>query len=181
MLVVVALAVSAAGIAYYADTPSESYHGGQTRKFYIIPTSWTFAIYDEDFNRVDRIKVSKGDLVILVVLPEPFVPKELHEEIEHEYLEEVTRTGSMTEEEFEKLHEEAEERIGRELYGVKFLPHGLAIEGYEGQVNIDLSSGYPAVAVFRADKAGEFDIYCSVFCGFGHAQMVVESGLVVEE
>jgi len=184
LLVVLAIIGSAVGVAYYTtlagENDSASYHLGSAKKFYIVPTSWTFAIYDENFNRLDKIEVSKGDIVVLVMLPEPFVPKELHEEIEHEYMEEATSAGTMSKEEFESLHEEAEETLGRELYGIKFLPHGVAIEGYEDRVNVDLSSGYPAVVVFKADKTGEFDIYCSIFCGFGHSQMVLESGLIVK-
>ena len=185
ILVIVAISVSAAGLVYYITTAREepattSEELSSSKKFYIVPTSWTFAIYDENFNRVDRIEVSKGDIVVLVMLPEPFVPKELHEEIEHEYIEKATSTGAMTKEKYEELHEKAEETLGRELYGIEYLPHGVAIKGYEEIVNVDLSSGYPAVVVFKADKVGAFDIYCSVFCGFGHSQMVLDSAFIVK-
>ena len=185
ILVIVLLSASAAGLVYYTTTAGEdsevtSKELGNAKKFYIVPTSWTFAIYNENFNRVDKIEVSKGDIVVLVVLPEPFVPKELHEEIEDEYIEKAASTGIMSKEEFEELHEKAETTLGREFYGVKYLPHGVAIKGYEEIVNIDLSGGYPVAVVFKADKVGAFDIYCSIFCGFGHSQMVLESAFIVK-
>jgi cytochrome c oxidase subunit 2 len=51
--------------------------------------------------------------------------------------------------------------------------HGLEIKDYK----VNLSKG-KETATFTADKAGTFDMKCSVVCGAGHATMV--SKLVVE-
>ncbi len=47
--------------------------------------------------------------------------------------------------------------------------HGLDIEGYE--INRELNPGQEVVVDFIADKAGEFEFYCSVVCGAGHKGM----------
>ncbi len=185
-LAVLAIAAVTGAVAAYAYLSASLQATGSqgeadARVYYIVPTAWTLAIYDENFNRVDKIVVEKGDIVTLIVLPEPFVPEELHEEVEHEFMESLPSLGvELSQEELNRLHEEAEESLGRELYGVKYLPHGLAIEGYEDKVNLDLSSGYPAAVTFKADRAGSFTIYCSVFCGWGHQFMSLEGAFVVQ-
>ncbi len=69
--------------------------------------------------------------------------------------------------------------MGKEAFGVKFIPHGVAISGYEDKVNVHLTEGKPVVVTFVADKAGTFDIYCSLFCGWGHGYMRLEGAFVV--
>lgn len=46
--------------------------------------------------------------------------------------------------------------------------HGFAIEGYG--VNEEIPAGETIRIEFTADKAGDFRIYCTVFCGSGHPQ-----------
>lgn len=46
--------------------------------------------------------------------------------------------------------------------------HGLAITGYG--INVEIPAGETVVVRFRADQAGEFQIYCTVFCGVGHPE-----------
>ena len=57
------------------------------------------------------------------------------------------------------------------------VPHGFAIEGHP--VYETLQPGKEVVVTFVAGEAGVFDIYCTVFCGSGHAQhrgkLVVEA------
>ncbi len=50
--------------------------------------------------------------------------------------------------------------------------HALKIEGYDKEVKGN------ATVKFVADKAGEFKIVCSIFCGKGHEDMV--SKLIVQ-
>lgn len=47
--------------------------------------------------------------------------------------------------------------------------HGFAIPEYG--INKKMSPDNPSIAEFTADKAGEFEIRCSVFCGSGHSDM----------
>lgn len=47
--------------------------------------------------------------------------------------------------------------------------HGFAIPEYG--INKRFSKENPVIAEFTADKAGEFEIRCSVFCGSGHSDM----------
>ena len=47
--------------------------------------------------------------------------------------------------------------------------HGLAIS--EFKVNLPVPAGKTETIEFVADKEGTFHVYCSVYCGQGHAQM----------
>lgn len=49
------------------------------------------------------------------------------------------------------------------------VPHGFAINEFD--VNIQLSPGETEVVEFVADKVGTFTFFCSIPCGFGHANM----------
>ena len=53
--------------------------------------------------------------------------------------------------------------------------HGINIEGYD--LKRDLNPGEEAVIDFVADKSGDFEFYCSVYCGEGHKEM--EGKLIV--
>jgi len=44
--------------------------------------------------------------------------------------------------------------------------HSFAILEYD--VNIEVLPGRSVEVTFRADRAGDFDIFCTVFCGSGH-------------
>jgi cytochrome c oxidase subunit 2 len=55
--------------------------------------------------------------------------------------------------------------------------HGIKIDGYD--IDQALKAGDPATIEFTADKAGEFEFKCSVFCGFGHRKM--KGKLIVED
>jgi nitrous oxide reductase len=129
---------------------------------------------------VDKIEVSRGDRVQLIFVPKPFMPHELYEELEHEFIEKAIKAGLLkSEDEFEEHEEEAEKTLAKEVYGIEFIPHGLAIRGYEDRVNV-VSDGKPVIVTFTADKVGEFDIYCSNFCGWGHAFMKLDRAFVVK-
>jgi nitrous oxide reductase len=129
---------------------------------------------------VDKIEVSRGDRVQLIFIPKQFMPHELYEELEQEFIEKAIKAGLLkSEDEFKEHEEEAEKTLAKEVYGVKFIPHGLAIRGYEDRVNV-VSDGKPVIITFTADKVGEFDIYCSNFCGWGHTFMKLDKAFVVK-
>ena len=48
--------------------------------------------------------------------------------------------------------------------------HSLAVREYG--INLTATPGDPASAVFTADRAGRFLIYCTVYCGTGHPDHV---------
>ncbi len=149
--------------------------------YYVMPVEWHFGVYDANFNPVEKIEVNKGDTVKLIILPKPFIPPEVYEHIEEEFIETALEKGIIaSEDEFKKYEHEAEESLGREAFGAEFIPHGVAIEGYEDKVNVIIMDGKPRIVTFVADKEGSFDIYCSQFCGWGHGFMRLEGGLVVK-
>lgn len=47
--------------------------------------------------------------------------------------------------------------------------HGIAIKEYD--INKKIDKGKTEMIEFTADKTGEFEFYCSVFCGSGHKSM----------
>jgi len=59
----------------------------------------------------------------------------------------------------------------------KDVPHGIYIKEYG--VNATLEKGEVENIEFIADKAGEFDIICSIYCGKGHHSM--KAKLIVKE
>jgi nitrous oxide reductase len=129
---------------------------------------------------VDKIEVSRGDRVQLIFIPKQFMPHELYEELEQEFIEKAIKAGLLKSgDEFEKYEEDAGKTFAKKVYGVEFIPHGLAIRGYEDRVNV-VSDGKPVIVTFTADKVGEFDIYCSLFCGWGHAFMKLDKAFVVK-
>jgi nitrous oxide reductase len=100
--------------------------------------------------------------------------------LEYEFIEKAVKAGLLKSgDEFEKYEEDAGKTLAKKVYGVEFIPHGLAIRGYEDRVNV-VSDGKPVIVTFTADKVGEFDIYCSLFCGWGHAFMKLNKAFVVK-
>lgn len=57
--------------------------------------------------------------------------------------------------------------------------HSFYIPSY--RIKVDAVRGMDTYAWFRADKAGEYDILCTEFCGLGHSQMVAKLRIVPEE
>lgn len=49
------------------------------------------------------------------------------------------------------------------------VPHGVYIKEYN--INVPVKKGEIKRVEFFADKEGEFNIQCSVFCGSGHSNM----------
>jgi len=47
--------------------------------------------------------------------------------------------------------------------------HGLGIEDFS--IDMELPPGEEKVVEFTPDKAGEFHIHCTVYCGSGHGDM----------
>lgn len=54
--------------------------------------------------------------------------------------------------------------------------HGFAVE--ELGIDESIQKGRPALVSFRADKAGEYKVKCSIICGPGHDRM--EGKIIVE-
>ena len=57
------------------------------------------------------------------------------------------------------------------------VPHGFYIKEYN--INVPVQKGKVEKIEFLADKTGEFDILCSVYCGRGHGNM--KAKLIVKE
>jgi cytochrome c oxidase subunit II len=57
--------------------------------------------------------------------------------------------------------------------------HSLSIPAY--RIKVDAIPGRQTYAWFLADKVGEYEIYCAVFCGNGHADMMAKLRIVNEE
>jgi hypothetical protein len=167
-------------VGYGVSTMVVAPPAAEAKVFYVLPGEWSFALFDEAFNPIDRIEVRKGDRVTLIILPEPFMPDEIHEELEYDFIEWAIGEGLIaSEEDFEEYEEEAEAELGKEVFGLEYLPHGVAIRGYEDRVNVLLEDGEPVIVTFIADREGSFDIYCNLYCGWGHQYMKLSGAFVV--
>lgn len=67
----------------------------------------------------------------------------------------------------ESLNVTLGETILLRLHG-KDVTHGFAIVDHD--VNVEVPPGQTIEVILKADKAGDFIIYCTVFCGTGHPQ-----------
>jgi cytochrome c oxidase subunit II len=47
--------------------------------------------------------------------------------------------------------------------------HGFAIDAFK--INVSVEKGKQTIIDFTPDKAGTYEYYCTVFCGFGHMGM----------
>ena len=179
-LFVAGLVLGAGAVYLLAGSGGGGAAVGEVRVYYVVPVEWTFGLYDENWRPVERIEVSKGDRVLLVIVPRTFVPPEIYEELEERFIEEAKAQGLLAgEEDFKRYEEDAVKQLGKEAYGLEYIPHGVAIEGYEDRVNVVLTEGNIVVVEFTADKPGSFDIYCSNFCGWGHGFMRLQDAFGV--
>ncbi len=177
-LFIAGLVLGAGGAYVFAGGGGASL--GEARVYYVVPVEWTFGLYDEEWRPVERIEVERGERVLLVIVPRTFVPPEIYEALEESFIEEAKAQGLLAgEEDFKMYEEEAAQQLGKEAYGLEYIPHGVAIEGYEDKVNIVLSDGSIVVVEFVADEPGSFNIYCSSFCGWGHGFMRLQDAFVV--
>ncbi len=142
--------------------------------FTVVAYHWGFALYDEGGAEVPQIAVSRGTVVTLLVISAASLGHEVHEGLMGRTIaawENKTAFGGKTAMELMELMEEAEAQ-GQ-------VDHAVLIPGFGVRAVTDHESPAPTQVTFVADKAGSFDIRCGVFCGFGHAYMDLEGGLVV--
>lgn len=181
-LLVVGLVIGLVAGGFVLGGGGQEAEASPTKKFYVAVHEWSFAFFDENWNRLDRIEVNKGDRVVIVVVPKPFLPMEVYEQLEEEFIEEFTQRGLLKgEEDFLEKEHQAEEDLGKEGFGVEFIPHSFSIRGLEAKgADVILDTGAPAVVEFVADEPGEYDVYCNLFCGWGHGYMNIKGGFVVQ-
>lgn len=134
--------------------------------------------------------VSEGDLFreISIISNDPFYP-EINIKIEAKVKAPAAREGSGNSQ-FSGRLENGSRVVELKAYKYKFEPdpivvkkgekirlvaksadvaHGISI--HEFNVNTVIPADKEAIIEFTADKAGEFTVYCSVYCGSGHGKM----------
>ncbi|MEJ2137679.1 MAG: hypothetical protein P8X86_20860 [Desulfofustis sp.] len=57
--------------------------------------------------------------------------------------------------------------------------HSFYIPSY--RIKVDAVRGMPTYAWFMADRVGEYDIFCTEYCGTEHAYMLAKLKIVPEE
>lgn len=186
ILILVIAALGVGGYWYY----SQFTQSGEERVFYVVAYHWGFAIYDENFNEINRIEVNRGDIVTLYVIPGAAFSEDAHEEYEHRTLE--AGIGNLPPES-EELHSKLKEAEDK-----GYMDHGLGIESYSVNVRTsyqmfrgsadslkDIISNESSDVIqahsytFKVNKAGSFDIFCTVYCGYGHEWMELKNAFVV--
>jgi heme/copper-type cytochrome/quinol oxidase subunit 2 len=142
--------------------------------FTIVAYHWGFAIFDEQGNEVPRIEVARGTEVTLVVMGAMSLSHELHEAFEERTIETFADNpdsgGLNATEVLEKLEGAAEQGM---------VDHAVVVPEYGLDILASADSPSPSVVTFVADKAGTFNIFCNLPCGWGHPYMLLEGGLVV--
>ena len=144
------------------------------RTFTVVAYHWGFALYDEEGTEVPQIAVARGTVVTLLVISAASLGHEVHETMMGRTIaawENNTAFGGKSAMELMELMEEAEAQ--------GLLDHAVRIPEFDVVAVTDHESPAPTQVTFVADKAGSFDIRCGLFCGFGHAYMELEGGLVV--
>lgn len=154
-----AIAVTIVGIVVglllgIAISPSST-SGPGVKTFNIVPYHWGFAFYDEEWNKLDRIEVAQGTQVRLVAFPVQLLAPEIRQGLGQE---EVTDPGL------------ANHGVAIAQYGFDLRPNAFATTLEDAVDSVE----------FTADKAGEFTIACSVYCGLHHVHMVAENSFVVK-
>ncbi len=163
--------------------------GGGENVYYVVAHYWNFAIYDENFNRVDQIKVKLGDKVKLYFFNARAFAPEFYEPLEEETIQ--AGVGGLS---GDDLRAKIEEAVKGGL-----IDHGLQITEFKVfmSTNVKNFSGKAKnlqeflqienkeaieqqSIVFTADKAGTFNIVCYIVCGYGHSFMMLENAIVVE-
>lgn len=142
--------------------------------FTVVAYHWGFAFYDGDGNEVPQIEVARGTEVTLLVISAAALGHEVHEALMERTItawENNTAFGGKSAAELMELMEEPE------MQGL--LDHAVHIPEFGVAAVTDHESPAPIRVTFVADRAGSFDILCGVFCGWGHAYMALDGGLVV--
>jgi hypothetical protein len=182
--VIVAVAVLAVVLGYLA-IPSPT--PAREKVFYIVVYHWGFALYDQNFNEINRIQVSRGDRVTLHVIPAEALTEEAHGVFEERT---VKRGIGNLPPNDPKIMDEIEEaeKAGLMNHSVTIIELGVNVSTDISKVTTKAHSVKEALQMgnpgggkvtFTADKVGSFNIMCMVPCGFGHAWMMLERGFVV--
>lgn len=171
----------------YLSLPQTS--APRERTFYIVVYSWGFAFYDEKFNEVQNIVVKKGDLVTLHAMPaEALVPAEtnkMYERTVKNGLGKLKAGDPMLVDVVKRAREYALLRhtVTIAEFGLSLVTDGAKAAGRAQSVSEAVQARDRSIdsVKFTADKVGPFIIYCSDYeCGYGHLDMFLPNGLVVQ-
>jgi hypothetical protein len=170
------------------------------KTFYVVAYKWGYVFYDSQFNEIPYMSVNRGDEVEIYLIPasqiirDPLLSARMNSYVEYENRTRWHGIGPLP---------PNDPRITEEIVASHNLPdHSMFIEGYnvvvftcdecvktggEGEHRVRysirqvLEEARASVGYVRfvADKTGSFDVYCTVYCGFGHPYQTVKGAFIV--
>ncbi len=186
-LVAIIAVAAVGGALLFTNQP-----GGEqaTKTYIIIGYYWGFALYDGDFNPVDKIELKVGEPVKIIFLNARSFAPEFYEPLEQRTIEQGL--GAVSGDALAQKIMEALE--------TNQVDHGLQITG----LKVAIATNYKAFSgtakslaeffekepqdqiekhsvVITPERAGVYDLVCYVVCGYGHSFMILENAVVVSE
>ncbi|MDJ0274938.1 MAG: hypothetical protein NYU90_07065 [Aigarchaeota archaeon] len=171
------------------------------KTFYVVAYKWGYVFYDSQFNEIPYMAVNRGDEVEIYLIPasqiirDPILSVRMNAYVEYENRTRWSGIGPLP---------PNDPRITEEIVASHDLPdHSMFIEGYnvvvitcdecaksrEGETHkvrysirqvLEEARASVGYVRFVADKQGSFDVYCTIYCGFGHQYQRVRGAFVVK-
>lgn len=160
----------------------------EEKVFIVVAYYWGFALYDEDFNKIDQIVVNQGDRVKIYFFNARSFSEEFYSQLEEESI--TMGVGGLSGDDLRGKIDEA--------VSVNQIDHGLQItefkvfmstnyRNFSGEAKslseffeIEDEEAIEQQAItFVADKPGTYDFVCYIVCGYGHAYMIYQDALRV--
>lgn len=176
---------------------------GEGRVFYVVPYHYGFALYDQAFNEVEKIRVKEGEVVTLRIVPSVSLARETFLRYAERTLERPIGTLAAGDPAIrKKVMEDLELGNVEHIIGIAAHPvyvttevtsvlgARLFAEGAPSTVREAVRRKDPTIktVTFTAKRVGAFDVICvdsgmdgSGTCGWGHKWMVAKEAFVVEK
>ena len=163
--------------------------GGVDRTIYVGAYHWGFIIVDESGEEQDRISLQRNDVLRVVsfnTLASQAVqslPASIRDALpDHEALEErnAERIPAPADGDFHELLEEANEQYPD--HSLAIMPSGQVHMGggmMMHPVALPQNATRPIVRQLGATQRGDYTLSCLTDCGYGHAYMEIDGGIVI--
>jgi len=188
--VLVLIIVGVVGIYMFSNMGTQAEDSEPSKTFIIIGYYWGFALYDENYNPIDRIELKVGEPVKIIFLNARSFSEEFYSKLEMKTVEEGLDSVPPS---------ILEDKI-MEAFESNLVDHGLQVTG----LRLAIATNWRAfsgtadtleeffeieseeaiqrhTAIITPDKPGVYDLLCYVVCGFGHTFMKLDNAIIVTE
>jgi len=188
LVIPIATVIVIIGISLLLFNPITNGVQQEEKVFIVVGYYWGFALYDEEFNRIDQIVVNQGDKVKIYFFNARSFSEEFYSQLEEESI--TMGVGGLSGDDLrEKIIEAVS--IGQVDHGLQITEFRVFIptnyRNFSGEAKslseffeIEDEEAIEQQAItFVADKPGTYDFVCYIVCGYGHAYMIYEDALRV--